>query len=41
MSAYGAEFVVLERTLGVRLDTLDGGILSGAGDVAVSFLDGS
>ena len=33
LGAYAAEFVVLARTLGVRLVTLDGGILEG-GDVA-------
>ncbi len=36
LSAYDAEFVVLARTLGVTLATLDGEILAGAPDVAVS-----
>ena len=36
LTAYDAEFVVLARTLGVPLVTLDGGILRGAPDVAVS-----
>ena len=36
LSAYDAEFVVLARTLGVTLATLDGEILGGAPDVAVS-----
>lgn len=36
LSAYDAEFVVLARTLGVPLATLDGEILEGAPDVAVS-----
>lgn len=35
LSAYGAEFVALARSLGVPLVTLDGGILDGAPDVAV------
>ena len=36
LTAYDAEFVVLARTLGVRLVTLDGAVLRGAADVAVS-----
>ena len=36
LTAYDAEFVVMARTLGVRLVTLDGAILRGAADVAVS-----
>ena len=36
LTAYDAEFVALARTLGVRLVTLDGAILRGAADVAVS-----
>ena len=36
LSPYDAEFVVLARTLGVRLVTLDQAILNSAGDVAVS-----
>ncbi len=36
LSAYDAEFVVLARTLGVALATLDGEILAGAPEVAVS-----
>ena len=36
LTAYDAEFVALARTLGVPLVTLDGGILRGAPDVAVS-----
>ena len=35
LSAYDAEFVVLARSLGVRLITLDQAILAGAPDVAV------
>ena len=35
LSADDAAFVVLARTPGVPLVTLDGGILGGAGDVAV------
>ena len=34
LTAYDAEFVALARTLGVPLVTLDGGILTGAPDVA-------
>ena len=36
LTAYDAEFVGLARTLGVPLATLDGAILRGAPDVAVS-----
>ena len=36
LTAYDAEFVVLARTLGVPLATLDSEILNGATDVAVS-----
>lgn len=36
LTAYDAEFVVLARRLGVPLATLDGEILKGAPDVAVS-----
>ena len=36
LTAYDAEFVALARTLGVRLVTLDGAIMRGAADVAVS-----
>ena len=36
LTAYDAEFVALARMLGVRLVTLDGAILRGAADVAVS-----
>ena len=36
LTAYDAEFVVLARRLRVPLATLDGGILKGAPDVAVS-----
>ena len=35
LSACDGEFVLLARTLGVPLVTLDGGILEGAGDVAL------
>lgn len=35
LTAYDAEFVVLARSLGVRLATLDQAILGGAPDVAV------
>lgn len=36
LTAYDAEFVVLARTMGVRLVTLDGDILERAADVAVA-----
>ncbi len=36
LTAYDAEFVALARTLGVPLATLDGAILRGAPDVAMS-----
>ena len=36
LTAYDAEFVVLARTLGVSLATLDSAILRGAPDVAVT-----
>ena len=39
LTAYDAEFVVLARTLGVPLATLDREILEGAPDVAVSVRD--
>ena len=41
LTAYDAEFVALARTLSVRLVTLDGAILRGAADVAVSLTSAS
>jgi predicted nucleic acid-binding protein len=36
LSAYDAEFLGLARALGVRIVTLDGGILKAAPDIAIS-----